>query len=177
MHGALVARGKKLSSIPAECICLDEKGVARIDGSRSKVMQIVMDMQAHGWGPEEIRAQYPHLTMAQIHAALAYYSDHQGEIDAQIDEYNRYSDAMRAATGEAGQAAVSVRYYMDEHVPSAITNGLRDRNVEIARRAEPLAANPHGWLWRWHRTAYCRRPTVFPPPPAPTAPCWSLLPA
>jgi uncharacterized protein (DUF433 family) len=87
-----------MSSIPAEHICLDENGVARIVGLRSKVMQIAMDTQAHGWGPEEIRAQYPHLTIEQIHAALAYYHDHQVEIDAQIDEYNRYSEAMRAGT-------------------------------------------------------------------------------
>ncbi|HUY33431.1 MAG TPA: DUF433 domain-containing protein [Pirellulales bacterium] len=88
-------------SASVEHICLDEKGVARIVGSRSKVMQIVMDKLAHGWGPEEIRAQYPHLTLAQIHAAFAYYYDHQAEIDSQIEDYNRYSTAMRAAAGES----------------------------------------------------------------------------
>ena len=28
--------------------------------------------------------QYPHLSLAQIHAALAYYYEHQGELDADI---------------------------------------------------------------------------------------------
>ncbi len=62
-----------MSSASVEHICVDEKGVARIVGSRSKVMQSVMDKQAQGWGPEEIRAQYPHLTLAQIHAAFVMY--------------------------------------------------------------------------------------------------------
>ena len=66
-----------------EHIDVDEKGVARIKGSRSKVIQIVMDTM-NGMGPQEIHAAYPHLSLAQIHAALAYYYEHQVEIDAQI---------------------------------------------------------------------------------------------
>jgi len=30
--------------------------------------------------------QHPHLSMAQIHAALAYYYEHQADIDAQIEK-------------------------------------------------------------------------------------------
>jgi hypothetical protein len=43
-----------------------------------------MDKMAHAWSPEEIRSQYPHLTLAQIHAAFAYYYDHIEQLDAQI---------------------------------------------------------------------------------------------
>src|SRR5687767_3057225 len=38
----------------------------------------------HGSSPEEMHFQYPHLSLAQIHAALSYYYDHQTDIDAEI---------------------------------------------------------------------------------------------
>ncbi len=52
---------------------------------------IVSDYQGRGWSAEEIVRQYPYLTLAEIHAALAYYHDHQSEIDrelaAELSEY------------------------------------------------------------------------------------------
>jgi hypothetical protein len=36
--------------------------------------------------PEEIVLEYPHLTLAQVHAALAYYRVNRDEIEADIDE-------------------------------------------------------------------------------------------
>jgi len=63
---------------------LDERGVAWIVGANTKVKEVVLDKMAYGWSPEEMHFQHPHLSMAQIHAALAYYYEHQVEIDAQI---------------------------------------------------------------------------------------------
>jgi uncharacterized protein (DUF433 family) len=63
---------------------LDESGVAWIVGANTKVKEVVLDKMAYGWSPEEMHFQHPHLSMAQIHAALAYYYEHQVEIDAQI---------------------------------------------------------------------------------------------
>jgi hypothetical protein len=34
--------------------------------------------------------------MAQIHAALAYYYEHQAEVDADIERRNRYVEELRA---------------------------------------------------------------------------------
>ena len=51
---------------------------------RIRVAQIVMDYLAHGWSPDEICRHYPHLKLAEIHAAMTYYYDHQAEIDAEI---------------------------------------------------------------------------------------------
>jgi uncharacterized protein (DUF433 family) len=34
--------------------------------------------------PEELAAEFRHLTLAQIHDALSYYYDHQGDIDRDI---------------------------------------------------------------------------------------------
>jgi uncharacterized protein (DUF433 family) len=78
-------------------IDVDENGVARIAGLRTKVIQVVMDKMAHGWGPEEIQANYPHLSLAQVHAAFAYYYDHQEDCDTQIAASVAYVDQMRAA--------------------------------------------------------------------------------
>ena len=51
---------------------------------RVRVAQIVMDYLAHGWSPDEICRQYPHLRSAEAHSAMAFYFDHQAEIDAEI---------------------------------------------------------------------------------------------
>nr|WP_279323140.1 DUF433 domain-containing protein [Salinibacter ruber] len=46
-----------------------------------------------GTPPEEIPEGMPHLTLAQVFSALAYYSDHRDEINAQI-ERNRISEVQ-----------------------------------------------------------------------------------
>ena len=53
---------------------------------RIRVAQIAADHLGYGWSAEEIARQYPHLTLAEIHAALGYYYDHRGEIDAELIE-------------------------------------------------------------------------------------------
>jgi uncharacterized protein (DUF433 family) len=52
---------------------------------RVRVAQIVMDYLAYGWSPDEMCRQHPYLTPAEAHAAMAYYFDHQQEIDAEIE--------------------------------------------------------------------------------------------
>ena len=51
---------------------------------RIRIAQIVADHLGYGWSAEEIVRQYPHLTPAEVHAALAYYFDHREEIDAEL---------------------------------------------------------------------------------------------
>jgi hypothetical protein len=51
---------------------------------RIRVAQIVMDYLALGWSPDEMCRQHPYLTPAEAHAAMAYYFDHQEEIDREI---------------------------------------------------------------------------------------------
>src|SRR5438093_5109173 len=63
---------------------LDEQGVAWISGTQTKVLELVVDKIAHGSTPEEMSLQYPHITLGQMHAALAYYYDHREELDRQI---------------------------------------------------------------------------------------------
>lgn len=65
-------------------IHLDERGIAWIDDTNVKVIEVVLDKLAYSLNPEEIHAEHPHLCLAQIHAAFSYYYDHQAEIDAEI---------------------------------------------------------------------------------------------
>jgi uncharacterized protein (DUF433 family) len=53
-----------------------------------------------GMSPEDIAAQYGHLSLAQVHAALAYYHANRAEIDADLQEeaaeYERLSQETPA---------------------------------------------------------------------------------
>src|SRR5947207_3217910 len=62
---------------------------------RVRVSQIVTDYRNHGWSAEEICLHYPHLKPAEVHAAMAYYFDHQAEMDAELDEEQRLGEAAR----------------------------------------------------------------------------------
>jgi hypothetical protein len=43
-----------------------------------------MDYLAYGWSVDEMCRQHPNLTPAEAHAAMAYYFDHQEEIDHEV---------------------------------------------------------------------------------------------
>jgi len=81
-------------------IRLDERGVAWIDDTHTKVIEVALDMIAHGWSPEEIHFQHSHLSLAQIHAALGYYYDHKEELDARIQSSLHDYQQRRAEAGE-----------------------------------------------------------------------------
>ena len=61
---------------------------------------IVSDYQGRGWSVEEIVRHYPYLTLAEVHSALAYYHDHQKEIDQEISEERAEYEELRAAAPE-----------------------------------------------------------------------------
>jgi hypothetical protein len=50
-----------------------------------KVVELVLAQVAYGWSAEELRIQFPYLTLGQIYSALAYYWDHREEFDANIE--------------------------------------------------------------------------------------------
>jgi uncharacterized protein (DUF433 family) len=67
-----------------EHVVLNDGRVPEIAGTTMKVVELVTAQQAYGWSPEELAYQFPFLTLGQIHSALAYYWDHQDELDADI---------------------------------------------------------------------------------------------
>jgi uncharacterized protein (DUF433 family) len=76
-------------------IRLDDRGVAYLDGSRTKIRLIVQDALWRGWSPQEIHENYPHLSLAQIHAALAYYYDNKSQLDAEIAAAEQVAEESR----------------------------------------------------------------------------------
>jgi hypothetical protein len=65
---------------------------------RIRVAQIAMDYLAHGWSPDEMCRQHADLFPAEAHAAMAYYFDHQAEVDAEILAECREADAALEAS-------------------------------------------------------------------------------
>jgi uncharacterized protein (DUF433 family) len=81
-------------------IVLNDHGVPLISGTTTKVVEVIMDYQTWGWTPDMIHKQYPYLSLAQIHAAFAYYYDHQKELDADIERREREHEQLLAAQPE-----------------------------------------------------------------------------
>lgn len=69
-----------------EHILLNEHQEPVIAGTTMKVTELVLDHLAYGWSPEELHFQHPHVTLGQIHSALAYYWDHQADLDRTIKQ-------------------------------------------------------------------------------------------
>src|SRR6266545_2812977 len=93
---------------PITHIRRDELGVAWIADTNTKVIEVAMDQIAYGWDAEEIHAAHPHLTLAQIHAALSYYHDHKVDFDAQIQQQiDNYRQQRTTAAGQLSRAELT----------------------------------------------------------------------
>jgi uncharacterized protein (DUF433 family) len=86
-------RNPHVESVPGVC-----GGVPVIRGTRFPVRSIVEYVLRQGMTPEEVVAQWKRLTLGQVHGALAYYYDHQKEIDADMRRNRRmFARAKRTA--------------------------------------------------------------------------------
>jgi uncharacterized protein (DUF433 family) len=85
-------------------IQLDERNIPIIAGTTMKVVELITSVKAYDWSPKELHDNYPHLTMSQIHSALAYYWDHKEEIDADLERREEYAEHLKK---EAGESALS----------------------------------------------------------------------
>ena len=83
------------TSTSYEHIVLDESGVPWIVGANTKIVELVSEVQAYGWSPAELHFQHPHLSLGQIHSALAYYWDHKDEIDADVQRRLEEAETLR----------------------------------------------------------------------------------
>jgi uncharacterized protein (DUF433 family) len=79
-----------------EHIVLNDAGVPLIAGTTMKVVELVLEQRASGWTPDELRMQFPYLSLGKIHSALAYYWDHQEELDREIASGLAYVEELRA---------------------------------------------------------------------------------
>lgn len=70
-------------------------GKPRIAGSRIQVKHVALMHDRQGMTPSEIVSAYPHLTLADIHAALTYYHDHREQINAEIKADRQWYEEMK----------------------------------------------------------------------------------
>jgi uncharacterized protein (DUF433 family) len=75
-------------------------GRPRIAGHRIRVQDIVLWTE-QGESPEEIVSSFPQLSLSDVHAALAYYFDHQAEMDADIRRDEEFIAQLKERQGSA----------------------------------------------------------------------------
>jgi uncharacterized protein (DUF433 family) len=69
-------------------------GRPRINGHRITVQNIAIWHERGGLTPDEIVADHPGITLADVHAALAYYWDHVEEIRADIQAAEKLAEEL-----------------------------------------------------------------------------------
>jgi uncharacterized protein (DUF433 family) len=78
---------------------------AFIVGTRVRVQDIYALAEIQGKSPAEIVDALPHLSLSQVHSALAYYFEHRGEILQEIREDGDFVAAMKTKFGPGPLAA------------------------------------------------------------------------
>jgi uncharacterized protein (DUF433 family) len=71
-------------------------GRACIAGHRVRVMDVVVLHEWRGLSPEEIVHTYPGITLADVHAALAYYFDNRQEIEAEFRHEEEVAESLKS---------------------------------------------------------------------------------
>ena len=69
-------------------------GKPRIAGHRIRVQDIVLWTE-EGRSADEIVAEFPQLSLADVYAALTYYHDHREEIDRDIREDHEFFHSVK----------------------------------------------------------------------------------
>lgn len=70
-------------------------GKACIAGRRIRVMDVVALHEQRGYSADEIVGLFPTITLADVHAALAYYFDNRDEIEADFRHDNELAEKLR----------------------------------------------------------------------------------
>ncbi len=80
-------------------------GRPKISGTGLTVRRLV-GWYKMGMTPEEIALEYPHLTLAQVHAALAYYHANREEIEADIAQEEQAAADWEQRLSSGGQKPI-----------------------------------------------------------------------
>lgn len=94
--------GERITKTPGVC---GER--ACIAGHRVRVLDVAIWHQQYGWSPDEIVSQIPSITLADVHAALAYYYDHREEIQEEIRAEREEVEEFRRDTPSAVEAKLN----------------------------------------------------------------------
>lgn len=72
-----------------------ENDVPIITGTTIKVIELVVEKMVYGWSPEELHFQHPYLSLGQICSALAYYWDHETELERDLERRLQFVEQLR----------------------------------------------------------------------------------
>lgn len=91
---------------------------AFIAGTRVRVQDIYADSEIHGKTPEQVAEGLPHLSLAQVHGALAFFFDNRETILNEIREDQQFVELMKNRTGRGPLAQKMAGTDADDAVPS-----------------------------------------------------------
>ena len=102
--------------IPAP-LHMDETGTVRVSGTRVTLDTIIVSYQVGEW-PERIAAGFPSVPLADIYAVIAWYLQHQEEVDAYLKK-------------RAEQAATWRRWWESQYDKEAMRERLLARHAQM----------------------------------------------
>lgn len=71
-------------------------GSPLLQGTRTRVIDIVIEYTMLGRSPDEIIDAHPYLDLAMVHDALSYYYEHRKELHAEIQTRIQDMDELKA---------------------------------------------------------------------------------
>ncbi len=93
----------------------DAEGCPRIAGTKTRVAQIAIAQEVHGNTPQQIvSSAYPHLSLDQVLAALAFYDSHKLEVLAGIEAEERLFIELRAKSGQTTREELLKRLHQKQ---------------------------------------------------------------
>ncbi len=84
-------------------------GKPRIAGSRIQVKHVAIMHERQRMSPADIISELPHLTLASVYAALAYYHDHREEMNAEIAADRAWYEEQRETQPSKLKEALKAR--------------------------------------------------------------------
>ncbi len=85
---------KHIERNPAVC-----GGKPCVAGTRIRIWDVHIWHNLQGRRPEQIVADFPQLSVADVHAALAFYYDHREQIEQEMKEAEEFSNRLEADQG------------------------------------------------------------------------------
>jgi len=70
-------------------------GQPHIHGTRITVSLIAREVESLRMSPDEVIAAHPHLSLAQVHAALTYFYDHRDIMEAAMRDADEIEASLR----------------------------------------------------------------------------------